>query len=141
MVHREALLLVRTRNDPHSVHPIAAIQSEYSLWTRNPEVAVLDECRRLGVAFVAFAPLSRGFLTGGVTDPARLNDEAAQAVSAFFHEGQSANTARTYKTALQYWGAWHALRYGRALWCAKPFGRMSACQPTICDMDRKSSSN
>ena len=48
-------------------------------------------------------------------DPARLNDEAAAAVSAFFHEGQSANTARTYKTALQYWGAWHALRYGTAL--------------------------
>ena len=48
-------------------------------------------------------------------DPARLNDEAAQAVNAFFHEGQSANTARTYKTALQYWGAWHALRFGRPL--------------------------
>jgi integrase len=48
-------------------------------------------------------------------EAARLNDEAAQAVSAFFHEGQSANTARTYRTALQYWGAWHALRYGRAL--------------------------
>jgi len=48
-------------------------------------------------------------------DPARLNDEAAEAVNAFFHEGQSANTARTYKTALQYWGAWHALRYGSAL--------------------------
>ena len=48
-------------------------------------------------------------------DPAHLNDEAAKAVSAFFHEGQSANTARTYKTALQYWGAWHALRYGSGL--------------------------
>jgi integrase len=48
-------------------------------------------------------------------NPTRLNDEAAQAVNAFFHEGQSTNTARTYKTALQYWGAWHALRYGRPL--------------------------
>jgi hypothetical protein len=56
----------------HAVHPIAAVQSEYSLWTRNPEVAVLDECRRLGAAFVAFSPLTRGFLTGGVTDPAAL---------------------------------------------------------------------
>jgi aryl-alcohol dehydrogenase-like predicted oxidoreductase len=56
----------------HAVHPIAAVQSEYSLWTRNPEVAVLDECRRLGAAFVAFAPLTRGFLTGGVEDPAAL---------------------------------------------------------------------
>ncbi|MBI4998473.1 MAG: aldo/keto reductase [Rhodocyclales bacterium] len=48
----------------HLVHPIAALQSEYSLWTRNPEIAVLDECRRLGVAFVAFSPLARGFLAG-----------------------------------------------------------------------------
>lgn len=51
----------------HLVHPIAAVQSEYSLWTRNPEIAVLDECRRLGVAFVAFSPLARGFL-GGLED-------------------------------------------------------------------------
>src|SRR4051794_19057319 len=51
----------------------------------------------------------------GLLDPARLNEEADQAVRAFFHEGQSANTARTYKTALQYWGAWHALRFGLAL--------------------------
>lgn len=51
----------------HLVHPIGALQSEYSLWTRNPEIAVLDECRRLGVAFVAFSPLARGFL-GGLDD-------------------------------------------------------------------------
>jgi len=56
----------------HAVHPIAAVQSEYSLWTRNPEIALLDECRRLGVALVAFSPLGRGFLAGGVTDPAAL---------------------------------------------------------------------
>jgi aryl-alcohol dehydrogenase-like predicted oxidoreductase len=56
----------------HAVHPIAAVQSEYSLWTRNPEVAVLDECRRLGVAFVAFSPLGRGFLGGELTDPAAM---------------------------------------------------------------------
>jgi aryl-alcohol dehydrogenase-like predicted oxidoreductase len=48
----------------HAVHPIAALQSEYSLWTRNPEIATLAECRRLGVAFVAFSPLGRGFLAG-----------------------------------------------------------------------------
>jgi aryl-alcohol dehydrogenase-like predicted oxidoreductase len=51
----------------HLVHPIAALQTEYSLWTRNPEIAVLDECRRLGVTFVAFSPLARGFL-GGLDD-------------------------------------------------------------------------
>ena len=48
----------------HAVHPIAAVQTEYSLWTRNPEIAVLDACRELGVAFVAFSPVARGFLCG-----------------------------------------------------------------------------
>lgn len=53
----------------HAVHPIAALQTEYSLWTRNPEIAVLDACRELGVAFVAFSPLARAFLTGTLRDP------------------------------------------------------------------------
>ncbi len=48
----------------HAVHPIAALQTEYSLWTRNPEIAVLEACRELGTAFVAFSPLGRGFLPG-----------------------------------------------------------------------------
>lgn len=48
----------------HAVHPIAALQTEYSLWTRNPEIAVLDACRDLGVSFVAFSPVARGFLCG-----------------------------------------------------------------------------
>lgn len=58
-----------TLRTAHAVHPIAAIQSEYSLWTRNPEIAVLDACRELGIAFVAFSPLARGFLCGGLHDP------------------------------------------------------------------------
>jgi aryl-alcohol dehydrogenase-like predicted oxidoreductase len=58
----------------HAVHPIAALQSEYSLWTRNPEIAVLEECRRLGITLVAFSPLGRGFLTGTMRDPAELHD-------------------------------------------------------------------
>jgi aryl-alcohol dehydrogenase-like predicted oxidoreductase len=45
----------------HAVHPIAALQTEYSLWTRNPEIAVLQACRELGVSFVAFSPVARGF--------------------------------------------------------------------------------
>ena len=49
-----------------SVHPIAALQSEYSLWTRDPEDGALDACRRLGVGFVAYSPLGRGFLTGAI---------------------------------------------------------------------------
>jgi aryl-alcohol dehydrogenase-like predicted oxidoreductase len=56
----------------HAVHPIAALQSEYSLWTRNPEIAVLDECRKLGVSLVAFSPLGRGFLAGRMRSPAEL---------------------------------------------------------------------
>jgi hypothetical protein len=56
----------------HAVHPIAAVQTEYSLWTRNAEVAVLDTCRELGIAFVAFSPLARGFLTGELRDVSGL---------------------------------------------------------------------
>lgn len=48
----------------HAVHPIAAVQSEYSPWVRNPEVAVLAACRELGIGFVAFSPVARGFLAG-----------------------------------------------------------------------------
>jgi hypothetical protein len=57
----------------HAVHPIAALQTEYSPWTRNPEIAVLEACRELGVTFVAFSPVGRGFLAGGVKDPSVLD--------------------------------------------------------------------
>jgi aryl-alcohol dehydrogenase-like predicted oxidoreductase len=50
----------------HAVHPIAALQSEYSLWTREPEGEVLGTCRALGIGFVPFSPLGRGFLTGQI---------------------------------------------------------------------------
>ena len=50
----------------HAVHPISALQSEYSLWTRDPESAVLDTCRELGVTLVAYSPLGRGFLSGEI---------------------------------------------------------------------------
>ena len=56
----------------HAVHPIAALQTEYSPWTRNPEVAVLDACAELGTAFVAFSPVARGFLADGVHDVGAL---------------------------------------------------------------------
>jgi aryl-alcohol dehydrogenase-like predicted oxidoreductase len=57
-----------TLRKAHAVHPIAALQNEYSVWTRNPEIAGLDACRALGVALVAFSPLARGFLTGTLRD-------------------------------------------------------------------------
>jgi aryl-alcohol dehydrogenase-like predicted oxidoreductase len=57
----------------HAVHPISAVQSEYSLWTRNPEIAVLQACRDLGAAFVAFSPVGRGVLTESLPDPAALD--------------------------------------------------------------------
>ncbi len=56
----------------HAVHPIAAVQNEYSLWTRNPEIAVLEACRRIGAALVAFSPLARGFLTDTLHDVSAL---------------------------------------------------------------------
>lgn len=52
-----------------AVHPISALQSEYSLWTRDPEDGVLDTCRELGISFVAYSPLGRGFLTGAIRSP------------------------------------------------------------------------
>ncbi len=52
----------------HAVHPVVAVQSEYSLTTRNVEIAVLDACRRIGAALVAFSPLGRAFLTGTLLD-------------------------------------------------------------------------
>lgn len=58
----------------HNEYPIAALQTEYSLWTRNAEIAVLDVCKDLGIDFVAFSPLARGFLAGGIADPTTLAD-------------------------------------------------------------------
>jgi len=55
-----------------AVHPITAVQTEYSLWTRNPEIAVLEACREIGAAFVAFSPLARGYLGGELRDVATL---------------------------------------------------------------------
>ena len=50
----------------HRIHPITALQTEYSLWSRDAEGAILDACRELGIAFVAYSPLGRGFLTGAI---------------------------------------------------------------------------
>jgi len=61
-----------TLRKAHAEHPITALQTEYSLWTRNPEIAVLQTCQELGVAFVAFSPLARQFLCADLRDTSRL---------------------------------------------------------------------
>jgi aryl-alcohol dehydrogenase-like predicted oxidoreductase len=61
-----------TLRKAHAIHPITALQTEYSLWTRDAEVAVLDACKELNIAFVAFSPVARGFLANGVRDIAAL---------------------------------------------------------------------
>src|SRR5260221_2265922 len=63
---------VQTIRKANAVHPITALQTEYSLWTRDPEGEILDTCRELNIAFVAYSPLGRGFLTGQVTQPDEL---------------------------------------------------------------------
>ena len=57
----------------HAVHPITAVQTEYSLWTRDPESEVLPTCRELGIGFVPYSPLGRGFLSGRFKSPEDLD--------------------------------------------------------------------
>jgi aryl-alcohol dehydrogenase-like predicted oxidoreductase len=64
-----------TLRKAHAEHPIAALQTEYSLWTRNPEIAVLQACKELGTAFVAFSPVARAYLCGKLRDVATLESD------------------------------------------------------------------
>ncbi len=59
----------------HAVHPLSALQTEYSLWSREPEREILPACRELGIGFVAYSPLGRGFLTGRIQSPEDLEPE------------------------------------------------------------------
>ncbi len=74
-----------------AVHPIAAVQTEYSLWTRNPEIAVLDACRELGTAFVAFSPVGRGFLCGPMDVGALDAKDIRRAMPRFSPDNYAAN--------------------------------------------------
>ncbi len=65
----------QTLRKAHAVHPVTAVQTEYSLWTRNPEIELLDVCKELGVTFVAFSPVARGFLTGTLKDVSTLGEK------------------------------------------------------------------
>jgi aryl-alcohol dehydrogenase-like predicted oxidoreductase len=59
----------------HAVHPVAALQTEYSLWSREPEAELLPLLRELGIGFVAYSPLGHGFLTGAIRSPEQLSDD------------------------------------------------------------------
>jgi aryl-alcohol dehydrogenase-like predicted oxidoreductase len=74
----------------HAEHPIAAVQSEYSLCTRNPEIGVLDTCREIGATFVAFSPLARGFLTGALPDMETLDAKDIRRAMPRFAPGNNA---------------------------------------------------
>lgn len=74
-----------TLRKAHAEHPIAAVQTEYSLWTRNPEIAVLAACRDIGAAFVAFSPVARGFLTRTPPDVATLDAKDIRRSMPRFH--------------------------------------------------------
>ncbi len=75
----------------HAVHPIAALQTEYSLWTRNPEIAVLDTCRELGITFVAFSPVGRGFLTNAFPEHQLASDDFRAVMPRFVEPNYSRN--------------------------------------------------
>ncbi|MFK4703235.1 aryl-alcohol dehydrogenase-like predicted oxidoreductase [Roseateles asaccharophilus] len=71
----------------HAVHPIAAVQTEYSLWSRDVEAEVLPTCRELGIALVPYSPLGRGFLTGAIRSAAQLADNDRRRVHPRFQAG------------------------------------------------------
>ena len=77
----------QTLRRAHKEHPIAALQTEYSLWTRNPEIAVLEACRELGTTFVAFSPVARGFLTGKLKDLSGLEPGDIRRTMPRFQDG------------------------------------------------------
>lgn len=82
----------------HAIHPIAAVQSEYSLWSRDPEEDVLATCRELGIGFVPYSPLGRGFLTGAIRNTDDLaDDDFRRSLPRFQDENFDANAALVAK--------------------------------------------
>lgn len=78
----------QTIRKAHSVHPISALQTEYSLWSRDVEDEILPTCRELGIGFVPYSPLGRGFLTGEITSPEDLAEDGFRRTSPRF-EGEN----------------------------------------------------
>lgn len=83
----------------HRVHPVAAVQSEYSLWTRDPETGVAAAARELGVALVAYSPLGRGFLTGTVDVTGLAPDDGRRRLPRFSEEAARGNATITEAVA------------------------------------------
>jgi aryl-alcohol dehydrogenase-like predicted oxidoreductase len=77
----------------HAIHPVTAVQSEYSLWTRDPETAVAEAARDLGVGLVAYSPLGRGFLTGTVDTAALAAGDGRRRLARFSGDAATANQA------------------------------------------------
>ena len=85
----------------HTVHPVTAVQSEYSLWTRDPEAEVLPTCGELGIGFVAFSPLGKGFLTGTVSASTEFAaDDVRTTIPRFTAENRAANEALVERVAV-----------------------------------------
>ena len=85
---------VQTIRRAHAVQPVTALQSEYSLWTRNPEVEVLPTIEELGIGFVSFSPLGRGFLTGKIDETTRFDSsDFRNTLPRFTPEARKANRA------------------------------------------------
>lgn len=85
----------------HAVHPVTAVQSEYSLWSREAEIAVIDTCREIGATFVAFSPLGRGFLGGKLSDPA--TQLSAGDIRLAMPRFAPDNYARNFQLLADYW--------------------------------------
>src|SRR4051812_32907994 len=78
----------------HAVHPVAALQSEYSLWWREPEAEILPLCEQLGIGFVPFSPLGKGFLTGAINEKTTFDStDFRNIVPRFAPEARRANQA------------------------------------------------
>lgn len=91
----------------HAVHPIAAVQTEYSLWSRDVEAEILPACRRLGIALVPYSPLGRGFLTGAIRSAAQLAVDDRRLIHPRFQGGNLDHNlalADALKALAQAWG-------------------------------------
>lgn len=99
---------VATLERAHKVHPITALQTEYSLWTRDAEQGVLAACERLGIGFVPYSPLGRGFLTGAIQRPEELDADD-------FRRSNPRFQGKTLRAIWRWWKKWPSWLSRKAL--------------------------